>query len=84
MSDTLTEYKQAQQTRNHFRTSWHVSYWFIIGTAPPVQVFMCIHMNTHVLPVVMSLNEFDSSCTGSELVRFHWYVSSREKLVISR
>ena len=37
------------------KTSWHVSYWFIIGTAPPVQVFMCIHVNTRVLPVVTSL-----------------------------
>ena len=25
------------------------------------------------------LNEFDTSRTGSELVRIHWYVSSREK-----
>ena len=31
-----------QQTRNHFWTSCHVSYWFIIGTAPPVCVFTCI------------------------------------------
>ena len=30
------------------------------------------------------LNEFDTSHTGSELVWLHWYVSSREKLVISR
>ena len=30
------------------------SYWFIIGTAPPVHVFVCIHVNTHVLPVVTS------------------------------
>ena len=44
----------SQQTRNHFWTSWHVSYWFIIGTAPPVCVFMCIHVNTRVLPVVTS------------------------------
>ena len=44
----------AQQTRNHFWTTWHVSYWFLIGTAPPVHVFMCIHGNTRVLPVVTS------------------------------
>ena len=43
-----------QQTRNHFWTSLHVSYWFIIGTAPPVCVFMCIHENTRVLLVVTS------------------------------
>ena len=43
-----------QQTRNHFWTSGHVSNWFIIGTAPPVWVFMCIHVNTYVLPVVTS------------------------------
>ena len=30
------------------------------------------------------LNEFDMSRTGSELVLFHWYMSSCEKLVISR
>ena len=30
------------------------------------------------------LNEFDMSRTGLELVRFHWHVSSRENLVISR
>ena len=29
-------------------------------------------------------HEFDTRCTGSELVRFHWHVSSREKLMISR
>jgi len=45
----------SQQTRNHFWTSWYMSYCFIIGTAPPVCVFMCIHVNTHVLPVVTSL-----------------------------
>ena len=45
---------------------------------------MCIHMNTHVLPVVKSFErEFGTSRTGSELVWFHWYISSREKLVIS-
>ena len=59
-------------------TIWHVSYWFVIGTAPPVSVFMCIHVNTRVLPVVTSLNDFDTSRTRSELVRFHWYVSSRK------
>ena len=31
-----------------------------------------------------ALNKFDTSLTGSELVRFHWYVSSCEKLVISQ
>ena len=31
-----------------------MSYWFIIGTAPPVCVFMCIHVNTRVLPVFMN------------------------------
>ena len=45
---------ETQQTRNHFWTSWHMSHWFIIGTAPPVGVFMCIHVNTRVLHVVMS------------------------------
>ena len=30
------------------------------------------------------LNVFDMSQTGPELVRFHWHISSREKLVISR
>ena len=30
-----------QQTRNHFWTSWHMLYWFIIGTDPPVGVFLC-------------------------------------------
>ena len=44
-----------QQTRNHFWTSWHVSYWFIIGAAPPVCVFVCIYMNTCVLPVQLLL-----------------------------
>ena len=45
-----------------------MSYWFIIGTAPPVRVFMCIHMNTHVLPV--NCHEFDTSCvrTGTVLL----------------
>ena len=33
----------------------YMSYWFIIGTAPPVHVFMWIHVNTRVLPVVTSL-----------------------------
>ena len=46
-----------QQTRNHFWTSWHVSYWLIIGTAPPVCVFMCIHVNTRVLSVVTSFEQ---------------------------
>ena len=64
----------AQQTRNHFWTSWHVSYWFIIGTAPPVRVFVCIHVNTCVLPLSWFFNEFDMSRTGLELVRFQWYV----------
>ena len=64
----------AQQTRNHFWTSWHVSYWFIIGTAPPVRVFVCIHVNTCVLPLSWIFNEFDMSRTGLELVRFQWYV----------
>ena len=40
-------------------TSWQVSYWFIIGTSPPVRVFMCIHVNTHVLPVVTSLTQVE-------------------------
>ena len=31
-----------------------ISYWFIIGTAPPVRDFMCIHVNTRILPVVTS------------------------------
>jgi len=44
--------KHTQQTRNHIWTSWQVSYWFIIGTALPVRVFMCIHVNTRVLSVV--------------------------------
>ena len=48
---------RTQQTRNHFWTSWHMSYWFIIGTAPPVPVFMCIHVNTHALPVVKSFEQ---------------------------
>ena len=42
-----------------------MSYWFIIGTAPPVRVFMCIHVNTRALPRI--LKEFDTSRTGSEL-----------------
>ena len=66
----------SQQTRNHFWTSWHMSYWFIIGTAPPVCIFMCIYVFCLLSRV---LNEFDTSCTRSELVRFHWHVSSREK-----
>ena len=41
-----------QQTRNHFWTSWHVSYWFIIGKY--CSTSMCIHVNTRVLPVVTS------------------------------
>jgi hypothetical protein len=52
MSNESIMFDYTQQTRNHFWSSWHVSYWFIIGTAPPVCVFMCIHVNTHVLPVV--------------------------------
>ena len=43
-----------QQTRNHFWTSWHMSSRFIIDTTPPIRVFMCIHVNTCVLPVVTS------------------------------
>ena len=43
-----------QQTMNHIWTSWYKTYWFIIGTTPPIRVFMCIHMNTSVLPVVPS------------------------------
>ena len=42
-----------------------------IGTTPPVVVFMCIHVNTRVLPV--GHHDFDTSRTGSELVRFHWW-----------
>ena len=34
-----------------------VDHLFIIGITPPVGVFMCIHVNTHVLPVVRSLME---------------------------
>ena len=35
----------------------HMSYWFIIVIAPPVPVFMCIHVNTRVLPVVTSCEQ---------------------------
>ena len=38
-------------------TIWHISYWFIIGTAPLVRVFMCIHVNTRFLPVVTSFEQ---------------------------
>ena len=41
---------------------------------------MCFHVFCLLLQV---LNEFDTSHTGSELVWFHWYVSSREKIVNS-
>ena len=37
-----------------------MSYWFIIGTAPPVRVFMCIHVFCLLSQV---LNEFDMSRT---------------------
>ena len=53
-SVSMHGWRWSQQTRNHFWTSWHMSCWFIIGTAPPVHVFMCIHMNTRVLSVVTS------------------------------
>ena len=73
-----------QQTRNYFWTSWHMSYWFIIGTAPSVRV-LCVFTWIHVFCLLLRvLNEFDMSHTGSELVWFQWHVSSREKLVISR
>ena len=41
-------------------------------------LFMWIHM---FCLLSRDFNEFDTSRTGSELVLFHWYVSSREKLV---
>ena len=52
---------------------------FIIGTAPPVYVFVCIHMNTRVLLVVMSLTrvvlgqnwyDFTGTC---HLVKNSWF-----------
>ena len=39
---------------NHFWTSCHMSYWFIIGTTPPARVFLCIQVNTRVLSFVTS------------------------------
>ena len=60
------ENKISQQTWNHFWTSWHVSYWLVIGTAPPARVFTWMHMFCLLSWV---LNEFDTSRTGSELVR---------------
>ena len=44
-----------QQTRNHFWTSWHVSYWFILGTAPPVRV-SCVFTRHGVKYIEMYLN----------------------------
>ena len=62
-----------QQTRNHFWASWHVSYWFIIGTTP-VHVFMCIHMNTCVLPVVTSFERVWHSFAGTcHHVKNSWF-----------
>ena len=46
----------------------------------------CFHVYVNHVFCLLSqvLNEFDTSRTGSELVWFHWYASSREKLVISQ
>ena len=60
-------YIGSQQIKNHFWNNWHVSYWVIIGTAPPVRVFMCIHVNTCVLPVVTSFERIWHEFTGLEL-----------------
>ena len=48
--------KESQQTRNHFCNSWHMSYWFMIGTAPPVRVFTCIHVFCLLSRVVLGQN----------------------------
>ena len=56
-----------QQTRNHFWTSWHVSNWFIIGTAPPVRVFMCIHVNSTEYTCSACCHEFLPSLTWAVL-----------------
>ena len=81
----LQKNKITQQTRNHFWTRWHMSYWFIIGREPVcvfIYVFTWIHMFCLLLRV---LNEFDTSHTGSKLVVWiHSHVSPREKLAISR
>ena len=70
-----------------------MSYWFIIGTTPPVRVFMCIHVNTRVLPACchkfwMSLTQvvlgqnwygFTGTCLHVKNSCFHCKHGSRHK-----
>jgi hypothetical protein len=56
-----------QQSRNHFWTSWHMSYWFIIGTAPT-----CFHVYSREYTCSACCQEFWTSLTQVILGQ-NWY-----------
>ena len=62
--------KNTQQSRNHFWTSCKGSYWFIIGTAPPVRFFMCIYSLVYTCSACC--HEFWTSFTQVVLGQ-NWY-----------